>query len=87
MPSVPARSQIQFKKLKIQKYDPRDSNRQEGGAAEPQNGTRRGSGGGLEGVWSAGDGREMRLMALAGESVQMLLLDRARELAGMGGLV
>ena len=31
---------------------------------------------------AGGEGREMRLTALAGESVQMLLLDRARELAG-----
>eukprot|EP00959_Pyramimonas_sp_CCMP1952_P409129 8574230-Pyramimonas_sp.AAC.1 len=33
-------------------------------------------------IFCAGEGREMRLTALAGESVQMLLLDRARELAG-----
>ena len=33
-------------------------------------------------ILCAGEGREMRLTALAGESVQMLLLDRARELAG-----
>eukprot|EP00959_Pyramimonas_sp_CCMP1952_P216905 4536141-Pyramimonas_sp.AAC.1 len=35
-------------------------------------------------ILCAGEGREMRLTALAGESVQMLLLDRARELAGAG---
>eukprot|EP00959_Pyramimonas_sp_CCMP1952_P016212 343145-Pyramimonas_sp.AAC.1 len=33
-------------------------------------------------IFCAGKGREMRLIALAGESVRMLLLDRARELAG-----
>eukprot|EP00959_Pyramimonas_sp_CCMP1952_P169671 3544398-Pyramimonas_sp.AAC.1 len=33
-------------------------------------------------IYCAGEGIEMRLTALAGESVQMLLLDRARELAG-----
>eukprot|EP00976_Prorocentrum_cordatum_P016104 323211-Prorocentrum_minimum.AAC.1 len=33
-------------------------------------------------IYCVGEGREMRLTALAGESVQMLLLDRARELAG-----
>eukprot|EP00959_Pyramimonas_sp_CCMP1952_P165431 3458419-Pyramimonas_sp.AAC.1 len=33
-------------------------------------------------IYCAGEGRDMRLTALAGESVQMLLLDRSRELAG-----